>query len=258
MGDISEMRGLVTIASFVGCLVILMGFIPPQFLIPDYEGRNVQPPEYFEAMDIQSFNLSKLTTFNESGDDLYGVFGYAIQKVRKHIDLGGHDFDIYFSRANKSHHDIEFIHTWYDWVIFIHEKTMNFYDKNGQDLGTKITGDYLDTKHDNGEPLEFTVKSLSIHRFQVTAVFAFNETLYSSPTEAWNHYDFHVYVGMGFDQISTGYNAWDLIAMLLFFQLPNVHWIINALLAIPLWIAVAYLTYILILRAIGAIFGGGA
>jgi len=64
-------------------------------------------------------------------------------------------------------------------------------------------------------------------------------------------------IGINFDQTGTGYNAWDLIGMLLFFQLPDVHWIINILLALPFWVPVAYLTFIFILRAIGAIFGGG-
>jgi len=92
--------------------------------------------------------------------------------------------------------------------------------------------------------------------FQCRAYFGFNDTKYSSPTEAWDNYELDILIGMKFDQVNTSINAWSLISMLLFFQLPEVHWIINALIAIPIWITVAYLIYVLIIKIIPFIAGG--
>jgi len=93
--------------------------------------------------------------------------------------------------------------------------------------------------------------------FFVRIYFGYDETLYSSPENAWNYHGLNMLIGIDFDQVSTGYNAWSLIAMLLFFQLPEIHWVINALIAVPIWLCVGYLSFIFILRSIGAIFGGG-
>jgi len=45
IGDISEIRGLVVVGSFLSCLVFLIGLIPPEFYPTAYEGKTVSPPE---------------------------------------------------------------------------------------------------------------------------------------------------------------------------------------------------------------------
>ena len=106
---------------------------------------------------------------------------------------------------------------------------------------------------DNG--LEYTVSTPDTG-FDV--LFSYNQTLYSDVIDAWDNDAVYVLCGIHFDQAQTGYNAWDIIAQVLFFQMPDVHWFINALLAVPFWLGVAYIAFILALRAIGAVFGGGA
>ena len=142
------------------------------------------------------------------------------------------------------------VFTWFvEWGSFWREGF-----EIGRTLGvTQLDSDYAS---DDLEGLEYVIKFGETTQFYV--FFAFNETTYATPQDAWEQSELHEFWGMNFDQAKTGYAAWDLIAMLLFFNLPTVHFLINALLAVPLWIAIAYLSYILILRAIGAVFGGGA
>ncbi len=60
-----------------------------------------------------------------------------------------------------------------------------------------------------------------------------------------------------FDQVNTSANAWSIMSQILVFDLPEVNSIINILISVPIWIGIAYLSFIIILRVVGAIFGGG-
>jgi len=104
------------------------------------------------------------------------------------------------------------------------------------------------------EKLSYTIQC---SHFQMKGFFGYNDTLYSSPSQAWDHHGLWILLGINFDQMSTGFNAFNLIGMLLFFQLPMVHPIINYIIAVPIWVCIIYLSFIFILRALGAIFGGG-
>lgn len=255
MGDISEMRGLVTVISFIGVLVFMIAIIPPDFLIAEYEGRTVTPPEFFESIDIQSFKETWSGILDDNntkeGSPVYGYWS-------KDIDIGDRDFDVIYSEANLTHHRLYFRHYWYEWIIFKQWEEMVWYNTEGirrtdppNDwmYSTSITLDM------EGESAEYKVEHPN--RFFVKVWVGYNTTTYSSVEDAWNNYALYLFVGINFDQAGSGYNAWDLIAMLVFFQLPDLHWIVKALISIPLWVCVGYLAFIFILRAIGAIFGGG-
>ena len=57
-------------------------------------------------------------------------------------------------------------------------------------------------------------------------------------------------MGMGYSQNPSTVSAWNILAQLLFFQMPDVHPAVNALIAIPLWAAIGILVYRLVLMAI--------
>jgi len=247
MGDISEMRGLVTVISFIGCFALILSLIPSQFLIAGYEGRTVTPPDYFEAIDIQSFKETWVYTMNETGGGLhYGMYWVD-------VDIGSRDFDLAYRPANETDHNIVLTHYWSEWIILPFSHRMDFINKEGISRGDILEEDELNNDYNN----ENSQYKAECSHFFVRVYFGYNETLYSSPIDAYDHHGLTILIGINFDQAGTGYNAWDLIGMLLFFQLPDIHWIINILIAIPLWACIAYLTYIFILRTIGAIFGGG-
>jgi len=251
MGDISEIRGLITVGTFLACLVLLIGLIPSGFFPQTYEGRTVNVPEYFEAIDIASFIETWSATFNESAGEDWKLAGYyENEHYKKDVDIGGWDFDLIYSKANKAHKDIILQHWWgwfgmqWTWLIW--------YNSEGIDRGEILSGSEIDEDYSD-EAMTYVAKT---EDFQCRAYFGFNDTKYSSPTEAWDNYELDILIGMKFDQVNTSINAWSLISMLLFFQLPEVHWIINALIAIPIWITVAYLIYVLIIKIIPFIAGG--
>jgi len=86
--------------------------------------------------------------------------------------------------------------------------------------------------------------------FPLTAYFGYTETAYSNVTDAWNHHALSILLGIDFADQATGMNAWNLIGMLLFFQMPNVHPILNILIAIPVWVCIVWLTFAFIIAVV--------
>ena len=80
--------------------------------------------------------------------------------------------------------------------------------------------------------------------------FNYDEETYSSVEDAWNHHGLSFFIGIEFDQIATGLNAWDLIGMVLFFKMPNVHPLLNYIIAVPIWASIAWLAFALIIAVI--------
>jgi len=245
MGDISEMRGLVTVISFLGVFILLIGLIPAQFLVAEYEGYEPKVLHQFEGIDIQSYKFLKNWTANHQDFDKF--------------TLGGHTLD--WGTSQVAWDTISF-HHWTTWFIFPVAHSMDdiIHAKTGINRATPpydvlyLSDMDLDYDNDGLNGLRYTVRCKHL---QLDYYFSFNETLYDDPTNALQNDALWILSAMDFDQASTSYNAWNLVAMLLTFQIPQVHWIINALLSFGLWACIAYLAYILVLRAIGAIFGGG-
>lgn len=254
MGDISELRGLLVIVGFLASLVLLISLIPTGFFAYTFEGRTIIVEDYFEAIDLQSFVDTWTYTLNETGGEL--VFGFDVYEVPVETAgewLGGHDISLFYRVANASNPEVlTLTHFWAEF-IFGQQHDLEWKNFQGISRGTSLEGTELDADYSE-ETIDYT--SLCSH-FQVKVFFGFNETTYSSPTEAWNHHGLSILIGINFDQVSTGSDAWGIISMLLFFQMPEISVFLNAIIAIPLWIGILYITYILILRAIGAVFGGG-
>jgi len=250
MGDISELRGLVIIGSFLACFALIASLIPPQ-LFPSYvEGRQVEAPEYFDAVDLQSFANTSSYVLNETGGESYPYNLYRLS-----IDIGGHNLDLFYREPNTTEYEMllyirHFFAEWWGWV---YDHDLEWINSEGYSRDFTLEATELNNDFQDGRA---TYKVECPHFF-IRVYFGYNET-FSSPEEAWNYGALNMLVGIDFDQVSTGYNAWSLIALILFFQMPDIHWIINAIIAVPIWIAVAYISFILILRTIGAIFGGGA
>lgn len=250
MGDISEMRGLVTVVTFLGVVVLLIAFIPNQFYTAS-GARNVNVPDVFEGIDIYSFAESKMIGLNETGGSIWWADS---NYYHVDIDIGSRNFDLYYKRANKTNLNLFVIHIWYEWIFIPYDHRLTWYNYQGIEKGDYLLVSYLEEDGEDGKARY----NIECSHFRAYSQLAYNNTLYSSFEDAWNNHGLYAFFGIDFDQVNTSYNAFALLGMLLFWQLPEVHWIVNILLSIPLWICIAYLTFILILRAIGAIFGGGA
>lgn len=252
MGDISEMRGIIIVGSFIGVFVIIASLIPSGFFFYDYEGKTIEPPPCFEAIDLQSYAETWTYTMNETGGTDRGVY-YEVG-----VDTGGHDFNFEYRKANASTLYVRMRHWFANW-IFPTQHTMEWINKRGITQSEWVAGHWslYATELDEDYANDYLPYTVQCWHFHVDVHFGYNETLYSSPSDAWNSNALNILIGIEFDQQGTSMNAWHLIALILFFQMPDIHWVVNAIIAVPIWIAVAYLSFILILRAIGAVFGGG-
>lgn len=256
MGDISELRGLIVIMSFVGVFVILIGLIPSQFYTAS-DLREVFVPEVFEAIDIMAFAQSCTVHTNETGGSEIGNYYMVELKTAGGEDLGNRDLDLYYKLNDSTPYNIYVNHYWKEWIIFTFFEKLSFYH-DGIDLGLylspAIMEDYSDDPATN-DTATFSLRS-ERHSFQYYFSVGFNSTTYSNYTHAWSNKDLYIFVAVDFDNVHTSYNAWQIVGMLLFFQLPDINPIIKAMVAIPMWISIAYLIYVLIIKVIPLIAGG--
>lgn len=251
MGDISELRGLVTVITFLGVFALLIGWIPSTFFTAGEE-REVYVPDFFDIVDVYSFAETSTWQLNETGGD-YSWAEWAVYYVS--VDIGSWDIDFYYRRPGFGDYYCELQHVWYEWWVIPSHHLLEWFNRAGVSRGTDLRLSEIET--DAAGASTVTYRAVCGHTTYHTT-FAYDEDVYSSYEDAWDNGDLFVFFGVNFDDVNTSYNAWQVISMLLFFQLPDINPIINAIIAVPLWVCIAYLSFILILRAIGAIFGGGA
>ena len=75
-----------------------------------------------------------------------------------------------------------------------------------------------------------------------------NTTTYSDPSDAWDNNILYFTHGVGFT--TDALNISSLLLNLLFFQLPDVPFLVNLLLATPLWACIIYLVWYFIISMI--------
>lgn len=241
MGDISELRGLVVMVSFMGLFVFLAILIPVEFMTVSPQ-KETEFPEYFEAVDVQFYADTENFTIDSDyyqHDFTMGGWNLCFQSVKA--------FEIISSS------------TYASWWIFKWGYTpFKWYDEHGLSYGDQLDFEDLDSLwveqgQKENQTIKFTIKT---DQTQLTVFFGWNTTEYSKPSDAIKGYGMEVLYAVSMDQVNTSLNAWTLVGMLLVFQLPDVHWIINTLIAIPCWTVIAYLIYVLIIKVIPLIAGG--
>ena len=234
---VGEQKTLITVVSFLACFYLLVSFMPSYFTSGSTEYPSYNVPEYFEGIDLQSYAYFWNVTLYPNGGWKNSDFAGRVLR----ISTGSDDIDMWTQS--------EFwVFTW-DWDYF------EWYDSQGikHSEGSSfqkwryIKLSEIDEVYNQTGSLEWTVKN---GKAQYKVYFGFNETLYSTPSEAFSNSDLVMLVCAGYDQVATSVNAWNLIGQILFFKMPDVHPMINALIAIPLWTAIAWLMIIIILKFI--------
>lgn len=263
MGDIAELRGLVVAITFMFTFGILVGYIPSGFYVSSSDYRKPNIPEYFEAVDIYSYAevwtyVMNETVQNAEGGGYYQDY-YYLYNIRGNDGtdvFGGYYFILYYTKANStSGHRIIIRHVFREWYVIEFRHSMQWYNRQGTVVSEDFSGWYdwhgiteetIDENIENGT-VRFTVKC---NHVQIDVFIGYNTTKYSNTLDAWDHHDLSMLWGISFDQVQTTFNAWNIIGMILFFQMPDVHPAINLLIGIPIWICIIYLCYVLILKAI--------
>lgn len=141
-------------------------------------------------------------------------------------------------------------------------------------LNKFILEDYFEEELSDGNPQNLTSFKVKMNYEDRQIVwfdlhFAFNTSIYGDPQFAWDSAggdavpdELYVMTGINFDQTKTSYDAYQIIEALLFFNIPQIlagtPLFIGYILSVIIWIPMVYIAFILILRAIGGVFGGGA
>lgn len=236
----SENVTLVSVVTFLSTFFILVAMIPSN-LMTAASGKVVAVPEYFESVDVQSF--AQLYNFT-------AAFGVQDPKYfYEYFTLGGWNMRYGMIKGYALTPDKLEISHYASWWVFKWEfHLFDFYDSRGYNHGDQLSPQELDSAWDgNSSLIMFNIQS---DQAKMKMYIAYNQTEFTKPSEAFYDGTLWILVAIGFDQVNTSINAWNLIGAILFFQMPNVHWALNALISIPLWILIAWLIYILILKAI--------
>jgi len=245
MGDISELRGLIVIGTFLAVTLLLIGWMPSEFWVAGEQGRTIQVPDYFESSDLIHWNNTYI--MNITSNDFWDFWGK---------EEFGHNMKFHAWKPVIGDYRMANIHYFTFFGIPYGDHKMKWINEDGISRECDLYEDEIEEDWDTEKELaSYTVKC---EHFYCRADIAYNTSAYESVHDAWASHDLHLFWGIDWDQQATSYDAWSLISSVLFWRpIAGIPLWIMQILSIPIYIASAYIAYILILRAIGAIFGGG-
>lgn len=238
MGDISELRGIVVVGTFLTVAILLIAWIPTEFYVSSETYLQVEPPSVFDAIDIVQYAETHNFTLYDGFAESWGKADF------------GHDMRIVASAT----YGIYNTHFWGFALWNFHQ--MDWINRDGINRNQFLSLAEIEADFDSDtNTSEYKVEC---DHFYMYAWFSYNTTTYSGFTDAFNNNEGLVLFAIDFDQVGTTWNAWSLVSGLLLFDLPNINFYMTALLSVPLWLAIAYITAIILMRILGALFGGGA
>ena len=245
MGDLAELRGIILVMTFLSCFFIITSAIPGQLIVSTQGLRkDVDIPDFIEAKEIIQLNYSAVESIHSSEYDLEVGGAYSLDRK-----IGGHDLHFGWD-VNEQYILIHHVEYW--WIFKTGQHKMKWYH-NGVEIpqvDSPFEGmvflDKIRGYFDDGTA-KFRVQC---QHFGMDLILAYNTTAYSSFTEAFTNNDFYFITGFRIDDLNTKLSAWDLVGRLLFFQTPEIHPVLNMIIAIPIWTCIAYLIYVLVLKAI--------
>lgn len=237
------MRGLIVVGSFLAIALLLIGFIPAEFYT-SAESRTIEPPPYFESSELINWNFTYI--MNITSDSFSKFWGKS---------EFGHDMNF---RAEKlaTYNVMWNIHGYTFLGFWTGGHGMEWWNENGINRGKFLKSNVIEEDWNANKSLaSYTVRCA---HFYMQADIGYNTTAYSSVKAAWNNHDLHIMFGIEWSERGVTWNSWSLISSILFFQpIAGVPYVLSALLAVPIWMCVAYMSFIFALRIVGSVFGGG-
>jgi hypothetical protein len=247
MVDVPPARNFIVVVSFLGIYAIGLMLIPSQLLSTEFDIRApTYNEEYWDLPSIESL----ANTYNITADN-----GGLFYSEAWGIDEGfGHNF---LFKINEVDGEIKIENQHYFlWLIFpVGHHSMDWIAKgNGKNYeGFLVQSEFDVTAETSDENITSASYTVQCEHVAMHAVVGFNYTLYANATDAFNNDALTVEFGIEWDELGTGLNAWNIISSILFFQAPEINPYVNAILAIPLWAAIGWLAYALIMAAISVL-----
>lgn len=149
--------------------------------------------------------------------------------------------------------EVDFGWNWYTWdddymYFMINYAGWWIFDNYEYVTPYPQTRETVAENFDTSDNSSRTIMHSKQYEFEVT--FYYNETAYANITDAWDNGDVNVYVGVGNEDTASSMGAWAVISSILFFSNPDIHPMINFVIAIPLWAMIAITIYTLFLKLI--------
>lgn len=120
---------------------------------------------------------------------------------------------------------------------------------NYTNYDTNLAFATMDTIYAATDELVFTIKTED-NELSFLCSFKWNETSYSTPSDALHNDAMKLYVGRTWEQEMSSMNSWSIITMVLFFQLPDIHPALSLIIGLPIWVSFSYIIFIIITKIV--------
>lgn len=236
---------IIFIITFLGIFIVLVGMIyaeSPELMAAQPQYRDVSIPEELEAFEVpvysyQSFNITWTAegsfTQDFDFDDHTTPFTYR--------------FTAWNTTNDYSYDPVVLFIQWdsYPWS----GHGLDFWQED-TNYDTNLAFATMDTIYNETGELIFSVKTEDTQQLSFLCSFRWNETTYSTPSEALHNEGMLVYVGLTWEQEMSALNAWSIITMVLFFQLPDIHPALSLIIGLPIWVSISYIIFTIITKIV--------
>lgn len=236
MGDISEMRGLLVVASVIIITVAMIIIIPTSIIQSNI--TNSASAGVVNPINVLAWNTTY--TVNLTYPDV------------QEFSLNGFNYELYTLEFESEPQII--LGTFAEWGPFKWDSESfdwyysgNLVSHNNGFMQSSVIDEY-DT------PAAFT---LTNSKTSIEIATAYDSGSYASFQAALEADDAFLVFQTDWDERDSSLNAFQLLGMIYTASLPGLDPLTNYFITIPLWIATIYLAFIFVLRLIGAVFGGG-
>lgn len=258
MGAMAELRPIIVISSFMAIVVVLISIMPSGFFGSNATTVTPENQNFYSILGTNNTLVFNLTGNSHNfGNMDFGGWHINVQEI-----------PLYF--MGKMTIWIQVADAWYGYFYNREDFIWNNQEGTVKSIHESImTGGYLGETHDvlkistvNETYLSSNITALIYYikssRTTIKVFFNFNTSYYSNPYDAYNNENLTLIMGIDFNERNTQINAWSVIGSFLTFQLiPNCDPTIALLIEIPFWFAEIYVVFIMVLRVVGAVFGGG-
>lgn len=227
----------VFIVTFLGIFVLLVSFMPTEFYVSSY--RQIDIPNELDALDIPVYDYMTLNiTYNPQGywQEDFGFNGATEFRAISYNTTNDYSIDAC----------VFFI----EWVSYPFKGYGLDFWNTTHNLGATLYFPDLETIYAEDGALRFSMKTQDSGQLKFICAFVWDEETYSTPTPAFENDGVIIYLGLTWEQQMSTMSAWNIVGMILFFQMPQVHPLLNMMFALPIWACILYTIYRLILLAI--------
>ena len=234
MADAESVGGMfIMLVVFLGTFFFLVSSMPPELLYSgvEYSYSSYEPPTYFNYADITE-NAYFLNGTLTSGNTLsFDYIGWGASLPRYTVGWG------VLVGINQVQ-----IKTFAFWPI---SYPCEYQGRIDEVTYTNLNAAALEANFDPDEdvsrfyavgsgitPTNIYIADSNSARNNMTLAFADGSVEYG--------------MGLGLDALIAGQSVWDIVGQFLSFRSPDIHPAINFLIAMPIWVATAYVIYVLI------------